>query len=111
LELATLPAHGSRTYVAVLAIQVALYIGSGQTVTHGPIVQDLLINTNNSGASFFFIVGTHDSDWFSLWLHSLNQEVDWQPGSTFSSLELPKTAPVDLYIINQQVGSLIIMPP
>ena len=41
----------------------------------------------------------------------MNQEVDQDDGCQFTSLDVLKTAPFDIHVIHQVVGSLVIMPP
>ncbi|KAH7102294.1 hypothetical protein BKA62DRAFT_617730, partial [Auriculariales sp. MPI-PUGE-AT-0066] len=96
---------------------VMCYFGLGDTYSPwfkdpcGSLTHNLLVDTNGNGSSFFFIVGTRDVDRFSSWLHSLGQEIDQDNGTSFTPLSVLKNAPCNIYITEQQVGDLIVMPP
>jgi hypothetical protein len=91
------------------------YLGVGDTFTpcHKDLCassgQNLMCYTENNGSSFWFMTETSSAPAAAEYFHSLNQELDHET-HVITVEELAK-APFDVYIAEQKLGDLVLVPP
>ncbi len=91
------------------------YFGVADTYT--PCHKDLCASsghnhmcyTEKDGSSFWFMTNGSDSPQVTQYFHTLRHELDHE-SHTITISELAK-APFDVYVIEQKVGDLVLVPP
>ena len=92
------------------------YMGIGDTYTaaHKDLCassgHNLMCFSENNGASFWFMTAADDAPIVAQYFHDkLNQELDWETHVT--TLEEWGNAKFDVYVTEQKVGDLVLVPP
>ncbi|KAG6832324.1 hypothetical protein H0H87_001965 [Tephrocybe sp. NHM501043] len=91
------------------------YLGIGDTFTpcHKDLCassgQNLMCYTEKDGSSFWFMTKTSDAPAASKYLQKLNQELDHE--THVISVEELANAPFEVYIAEQKLGDLVLVPP
>ncbi|KAI6150523.1 hypothetical protein BKA82DRAFT_122733 [Pisolithus tinctorius] len=91
------------------------YMGIGDTFTpfHKDLCassgQNLMCYSENGGSSFWFMTKASDAPTVVSHFHKLGHEVDLE--SHVVTLEELRTAPFDVYIAEQRLGELVLVPP
>ena len=91
------------------------YLGVGDTFTpcHKDLCassgQNLMSYTENGGSSFWFMTESSSAPKASKYFHSLKQELDLE--NHVITVEELARAPFNVYIIEQKLGDLVLVPP
>ncbi len=91
------------------------YLGIGDTFTpaHKDLCasfgQNLMTYTENDGCSFWFMTRSADIGEVTKYFHHLGHELDHELHAI--TLEELSEAPFDVYIVQQQLGDLVLVPP
>lgn len=91
------------------------YLGIGDTFTpcHKDLCassgQNLMCYTENGGSSYWFMTKSSDAADASKYFHRLRQELDHE--THVISVEQLAEAPFDVYIAEQKLGDLVLVPP
>ncbi|KAI6045681.1 hypothetical protein EDC04DRAFT_2559045 [Pisolithus marmoratus] len=112
--------HGSNDFLKYLPesakVQTLMcYMGIGDTFTpfHKDLCassgQNLMCYSENGGSSFWFMTKASDAPDVVSYFHGLGHEVDLE--AHVVTLEELRSAPFDVYIAEQRLGDLVLVPP
>ncbi|KAI0336502.1 hypothetical protein GY45DRAFT_1394350 [Cubamyces sp. BRFM 1775] len=125
LESGTIPSHilpgSTDDYLGYLSPSEAVesllcYMGIGDTYTaaHKDLCassgHNLMCFSEQDGSSFWFMTAANDAPAVARYFQTeLNQELDWETHVT--TVEELGRAPFDVYVTEQKVGDLVLVPP
>jgi len=91
------------------------YLGIGDTYTpcHKDLCassgQNLMCYTENAGSAFWLMTKSSEADKVSKYFHYLKEELDQE--SYVITIDTLAKAPFDVYIAEQKLGDLVLVPP
>ncbi|KAF8559799.1 hypothetical protein OG21DRAFT_1402382 [Imleria badia] len=112
--------HGSNDFLKYLPDEAKVqtlmcYMGIGDTFTpfHKDLCassgQNLMCFSEHSGSAFWFMTKSSAAPRVAAYFHQLGQEVDLE--THVVTIEELAKAPFDVYIAEQQLGDLVLVPP